>query len=186
MKKIALIGDSIRQIGYGTKVPELLGKYYEVFQPEENCRFSKYTLRGVWKEWADGLKNCDLIHWNNGLWDACDLGDGPFTSKDEYASNMLRIAKLLKQYSDKVIFATSTPVTEQYEDLNNETIKEYNAFIVPKLKEEGIIINDLHSLVASDIDKYIRKDDNIHLTDAGIDVCAEKVVQIIKSTLGDK
>ena len=47
MKKVALLGDSIRLIGYGTKVPELLGKEYEVFQPAENCRFVKYTLRGV-------------------------------------------------------------------------------------------------------------------------------------------
>ena len=45
MKKVTLLGDSIRQIGYGTRVPELLGEDYEVFQPEENCRFVKYTLR---------------------------------------------------------------------------------------------------------------------------------------------
>ena len=34
MKKVTLLGDSIRQIGYGTKVPELLGEEYEV-NPEE-------------------------------------------------------------------------------------------------------------------------------------------------------
>ena len=45
MKKVTLLGDSIRQIGYGTKVPELLGDEYQVFQPEDNCRFVKYTLR---------------------------------------------------------------------------------------------------------------------------------------------
>ena len=183
MKKIALIGDSIRQIGYGTRVPELLGKDYMVFQPEDNCRFSKYTLRGIMCEWAEGLKDCDVIHWNNGLWDTWNCGDGIFTSKEEYASNMLRIAKLLKQYSDKVIFATTTPVTEEKEDNNNDTIKEYNEFIVPKLQEEGILINDLHSLVYPNIDEYIRKDDNIHLTDKGIEACAEKVAHMIKLVL---
>ena len=45
MKKVTLLGDSIRQIGYGKTVAEELGKEgIEVFQPEENCRFSKYTL----------------------------------------------------------------------------------------------------------------------------------------------
>ncbi len=47
MKKVVLLGDSIRLWGYGTKVPELLGKDYEVWQPEDNCRFVKYTLRGL-------------------------------------------------------------------------------------------------------------------------------------------
>ena len=29
MKKVTLLGDSIRQIGYGTKVAEMLGEEYE-------------------------------------------------------------------------------------------------------------------------------------------------------------
>ena len=40
MKKIALLGDSIRQIGYGSKVVELLGEDYDVWQPDDNCRFA--------------------------------------------------------------------------------------------------------------------------------------------------
>ena len=183
MKKVALIGDSIRLMGYGTKVPELLGTDFQVFQPDDNCRFSKYTLRGILREWKEELEECDVIHWNNGLWDACDFGDGMFTEKNEYAENMLRVAKILKKYSKKVIFATTTPVTEENEYNDNKSIIEYNEFIVPKLEDMGIIINDLHSVVYADIDKYIRKDDNIHLTDSGIDVCAEKVANIIKKVL---
>ena len=57
MIKVALLGDSIRQIGYGTKVPELLGCDYSVFQPEDNCRFAKYTLRMLFDE-RENLKDC--------------------------------------------------------------------------------------------------------------------------------
>ena len=39
MKKVVLLGDSIRLIGYGKKVPEMLGDNYTVFQSEDNCRF---------------------------------------------------------------------------------------------------------------------------------------------------
>lgn len=39
MKKVVLLGDSIRLVGYGPRVPELLGSDYEVYQPDENCRF---------------------------------------------------------------------------------------------------------------------------------------------------
>ena len=97
MKKITLIGDSIRWIGYGTKVPELLGNEYEVFQPDDNCRFSKYTLRGAMVEWADGIEGSEIIHWNNGLWDASDDGYGIFSTVEEYVTNMVRIAKILKE-----------------------------------------------------------------------------------------
>ncbi|MBQ4088111.1 MAG: SGNH/GDSL hydrolase family protein [Clostridia bacterium] len=180
MTKVTLLGDSIRQIGYGTKVPALLGEDYTIFQPEDNCRFAKYTLRGVLHEWKEKMAGSDIIHWNNGLWDVCDLGDGAFSSEEEYVSTMVRIAKLLTQQAKVVIFATTTPVTSDNADLKNERIKHYNDILVPILQDMGILINDLFSLVSSDIDSFIRKDDKIHLTDAGIDACAKQVVDAIK------
>lgn len=180
MVKVTLLGDSIRMMGYGNTVCDLLGKDFEVFQPDDNCRFAKYTLRGLF-DWRENMKDSRIVHWNNGLWDICDLfGDGPFTSEDEYIENMTRIADILKSRHDTVIFATTTPVTVQNVYNKNSVIKRYNDIIVPILREKGIIINDLFSLVASDIDKYIRKDDNIHLTDEGIRVCAKQVADVIR------
>ena len=182
MIKVTLLGDSIRMIGYGPLVPALLGEDFEVFQPDENCRFAKYTLRGLfdWKKEMDGTK---IVHWNNGLWDICDLfGDGVFTSEAEYVENMLRIADILLSKYDKVIFATTTPIAAENRYNKIAHIEKYNALIVPLLKEKGIIINDLYQLVSSDIDKYIRKEDTIHLTDEGSKVCAEQVARIIKQT----
>ena len=180
MKKVTLLGDSIRQIGYGLKVPELLGSGYSVYQPEDNCRFAKYTLRGVLREWKNDIKGSDIIHWNNGLWDICDLGDGVFTSEGEYVENMLRVARLLKQLGKVVIFATTTPVNPKHEFNKNSTIVRYNELIVPELKKLGIIINDLYTPVAADIEKYI-SDDLIHLSEEGVDLCAGMVADIIKS-----
>ncbi|MBQ9117473.1 MAG: SGNH/GDSL hydrolase family protein [Clostridia bacterium] len=180
MKKVALIGDSIRLIGYGLKVPELLGEGYTVFQPQDNCRFAKYTLRGFW-DWKDGLKDCDVIHWNNGLWDVCELfGDGNFTPIDEYVENMLRIAKLYKQITPNVIFATTTPVRNDNPHNRNSEIERYNAALVPELEKMGIVINDLYGLLSDDLEGNIRGDDKIHLTEKGIDLAAEQVVKFIK------
>ena len=50
-------------------------------------------------------------------------------------------------------------------------------------KEMGFEINDLNSLVKADVYKYIRDDDKIHLTDEGIDLCANQVVKVIKGEL---
>lgn len=50
------------------------------------------------------------------------------------------------------------------------------------LEEKGVIINDLYNIIVKDIDRYIRSDDNIHLTDEGSEVCAKQIVDIIKKT----
>lgn len=182
MKKVTLLGDSIRLIGYGTKVPALLGDEFTVYQPEDNGRFAKYTLRLLYdlqKEIADS----DIIHWNNGLWDACNLlGDGWFSSLEEYKANMLRVADLLLKITPHVIFATTTPVHDKNPHLKNDEIALFNAEIVPPLREKGIVINDLFSTLYDRREKFIRSDDLIHLTDEGIDVCAAQVTEIIKQT----
>lgn len=181
MKKVTLLGDSIRQIGYGTKVPALLGEGYEVFQPEENCRFVKYTLRMLF-DYREQIEGSDIIHWNNGLWDIPTglFEDGePFTDIEEYVKNMLRVAKQLKSLGKRIIFATTTPVRPEHPYNKNILIKQYNEAIVPKLQEMGIEINDLYSLVNADVYKYIC-DDNIHLSEDGIEICSNQIVKLIK------
>lgn len=179
MIKVTLLGDSIRQLGYGNVVPELLGKDFEVFQPKDNCRFAKYTLRGLF-DWARQMEGSRIVHWNNGLWDICDLfGDGLFSTQEEYVTNMLRIADILLARYDKVIFATTTPVRPENRYNKNESIEQYNQMIVPKLREKGVIINDLYGLVAKDVYRYI-SEDTIHLSDDGVLLCAEQVTKCIK------
>ena len=179
MKKITLLGDSIRQIGYGGMVRELLGEEFKVFQPKENCRYCKFTLKGVMRDWRPYIEGSDLIHWNNGLWDTMDFGDGIFSPIDEYVSNMLRIAEILQKCAPKVIFATTTPVTKEYPYSNVERIRQYNAALVPELEKRDILINDLHSFVYPNMDTFIRKDDHIHLTEEGILACANQIKQVI-------
>ena len=109
MKKIVLIGDSIRQIGYGRPVAERLSGEYEVWQPGENCRFAKYTLRGLFDRRGD-MKESRIVHRNNGLWDMCDLfGDGCFADKDEHFKTMLRIADILLSKHEKVNITRPLP-----------------------------------------------------------------------------
>ena len=181
-KKIALLGDSIRLIGYGKKVPDMLGEEFEVFQPTDNCRFAKYTLRYT-VEWKKHLEGCDLIHWNNGLWDATTvLGDGCFTPVEEYVEEMCRLARRLLTLCPKVVFATTTPVREEAEFDKNDIIDEFNAALVPRLREMGIIINDLNSLLRDNTKEYIC-DDYLHLSDKGADIAALQVCKVIKENI---
>ena len=179
MKKVVLLGDSIRLFGYGTKVPELLGEGYTVFQPEDNCRFTKYTLRMLF-DLKNEIEGADVIHWNNGLWDCTELfDDGVFTPEEEYVENCLRIARLLKKITPNVIFATTTPSRDDYKYTHNDKIDRFNELIVPILKKEGIKINDLNGAIRKDKMKYIC-DDKLHLSPDGIALCADLVVKEIK------
>ncbi len=180
MKKVVLLGDSIRLIGYGKKVPELLGDGFAVWQPEDNCRFSTYTLRMV-MDFKDEIAGADVIHWNNGLWDVVnDFGDGPFSPIEVYVTTMKRIAKCLKTLGKTVIFSTITPVRPEYKNMTVEDIKRYNAAVVPELRAMGIIINDLHGFVYPNLETYITDEDYIHLSEEGIDACANQIADIIR------
>lgn len=178
--KVTLLGDSIRLIGYGKYVPEILGDEYEVWQPSDNCRFTEYTMRMLAEE-KDHIAGSRIIHWNNGLWDANDLfGDGPFTTEERYAENLERIARLLLQRCDRLIFATTTPVRHDTPNHTIERVKRYNEIAVDVLTKQGVTINDLFSLLEPDIYRYIRDDDKIHLTYEAAKLCAEQVAEKIR------
>jgi len=179
MTKVTLLGDSIR-LGYGKIVPQMLGEDYTVFQPEDNCRFAKYTLRGLFS-WSAGIEGSDIIHWNNGLWDVTTCVDGnPFSDKDEYVKTMVRIGKLLKERAKEVIFATTTAVNDEGNPYDkNFRIEEYNEAVVPELKKLGIRINDLYSVVQPNIDKYVSAD-CLHMNEEGYNALAKQVVEAIK------
>ena len=181
MKKIAFLGDSIR-MGYAPRTMALLGDGYEYINPEFNCRFAKFTLRSAW-EMRTALSGSEVIHWNNGLWDICDLfGDGPFTPEEEYVSTMLRTAKYLQTLTRTLIFATTTPVDPRNPHDKNERIERFNSLIVPSLREIGVVINDLHAVIARDVPAYICED-RIHLTPEGIEAAAAHNAAVIRRYL---
>ena len=176
--KITLLGDSIRQ-QYCPKVQEILGDGFEIWAPDDNCRFAKYTLRGLF-DWAADMEGSEIVHWNNGLWDLCRLFDEyTFTDDDEYVKNILRIADILKKKYGAVIFATTTPVRYTNVYNSNEDIDRINKMIVPLLQDRGVIINDLNARIRDDVDRYIC-DDTIHLSEEAIDICAAQVAEYIK------
>lgn len=179
-KKVVLLGDSIRLGGYGPRLPAMLADRCEIWQPEDNGRYSTYTLHAIMHYWQNEIRDSDVIHWNNGLWDVQLGTDGHQLSPiDSYLSTMDRISDILMRNTKTLIFATTTPVTPVHPDIRNEDIDRYNSAVVSLLMKKGIVIDDLHSLIAADIDRFVRKDDNIHLTEDGNSLCAESVAGII-------
>ena len=182
MKKTVFLGDSILLQGYGVLVPDMLRGDCETWIPDRNGCFTINTLRMI-HDLRSHIEGADVIHYNNGLWDACHLfGDGIFTSTEDYVRNVCRIVRILQSWSKQVIFATTTPVWNHPEIVNEDLIA-FNRAVVPELEKMGVIINDLHSTVYPHLYEYIREDDHSHLTEAGMQVCAEQVAGIVRDTL---
>ena len=189
--KITLLGDSIR-MSYGARVAELLGSDFEVWQPEENCRFSSYTLRGMW-DWAANMEGSELVHWNNGLWDLAILYGGTecFTTLDNYMDAIKKTLEQLRKTGAQIIFATTTPCHPDKGSYNptmpsytrNADVERYNAAVVDFMEKENIPINDLWSVVYPHIFEYI-SEDLIHPNDAGKAALADAVADKIKQYLG--
>lgn len=154
MKKILLIGDSIRA-GYDKYVKMAFKEVAEVYYPMDNCRFASYIVRGIgeWKERLDCGDDVDLVYWNAGLWDNLIMVDGEHhTPLNIYKMYIGRICNMIKiLFPDaKIIFATSTPVQEEssvvWAKRYNSDTELYNAAATEVVKEHGGDVDDLYEL----------------------------------------
>ena len=186
MKKVVLIGDSIR-MGYDKYVKEALNGSAEVYYPADNCRFAVYVLRYLheWKnagKWGDDV---DLVHWNAGLWDVLELfGDVPMTNIDYYGELILRIYKRIRMLfpKAKVVFATSTSVDEELASKDffrhNSVIEKYNQKAIEVLKSTDTIINDLYSITKT-LGRECHSDFVHYYTEKGRERIGGKVLSVI-------
>ena len=198
MKNVFLIGDSIRHgsyrvtkysdlsPGYGVYVKEQLEGIANVYAPDENCRFAQFTLRFLHK-WAKEVpaEQIDIVHWNNGLWDALRLfGDEPLTPLNVYGDMLKRVYKRIQFLfpNAKVIFALSTSVIEEWAHPEfiryNHEIEQYNAKAIEVMNELGVEINDLYSL-SQTFDNSLHSD-WVRFDEQGSRILAEAVVKALK------
>ena len=98
-KQIILLGDSIR-MQYQPVVARMLADIAEISGPEENGRWSGYTLNSL-RFWLPQLPSPDLVHWNCGLWDmGDDYQEGRhFYPLDLYEETCHRICRVLRKAS---------------------------------------------------------------------------------------
>lgn len=193
MKKIVLIGDSIR-IGYDSYTKMAFEDVAEVYYPEDNCRFAAYTLRHLcdWKDKFECGDDVDCVHWNVGLWDCLIMAvdDEYLTPIELYKYYLERVCNAIKKMFPyaKVIFATSTPVQEELFWRNyryNKDVEEYNNAAIEIAKKHGFEINDLYALT-KDAPKSYHSDVTHYYTKEGTRLITNKVVECIENCLNIK
>ena len=194
MKKVLLLGDSIR-MGYDSIVKEMLEGKAEVYYDDfDNGRFSSYTL---WQanQMMRKFGKFDIVHFNNGYWDMNI--ESPMTEPlhpiKEYLSNLRRIVELCRANGATVIFASTVPVSKEGEGVDNtgtgakinyknEWVVEYNKHAKALMEELGVIYNDLYETMLKD-DNCYKCSDSLHLTLEGYTVCAKQIVDLIEGLL---
>ena len=191
MKKVLLLGDSIRQ-GYCEYVKMSLSDVAEVYYPNTICAFTGYIIRYLFA-WKNELKigeDVDLVHWNAGLWDALRMPDGmPHTLLKHYEENVERICNMIELMfpNAKMIFATSTPVQEHLFTppivRYNLDTKQYNKSAVEIVKNHNGYINDLYTLLANAPVEY-HSDRTHYSSKEGTRIITEQVVKSIENVLG--
>ena len=198
MKKIVLIGDSIRE-GYQKYVKMAFEGIAEVFYPDENCRFSAYVLRNLidWKERMGCGDDVDCVHWNVGLWDAlvlsesidCDPDGINLVPVEIYEYYIDKICIAIKKLFPKatVIFATSTfplnlEATNAKYAWRVHNIEAYNEAALEIIEKHGFAVNDLYEITKNAPKEY--HSDRVHYyTKDGTRILTNKVVESIEESL---
>ena len=189
MARVMLIGDSIRN-SYEPHVTRMLGADgHQVWGAPGNSQFTLYTLASL-GSWLTQFPDSDVVHWNNGLH---DIGHNPNRAPvqmpvDVYAANLSFIGRHLLDSGARVVFATSTPVNpdrpfaEDQWSWRNEEIDTYNEAAREVMTQLEIPINELHGVVAADVDRFLSAD-QLHLSEEGQQTCAEAVCHVVREQL---
>jgi acyl-CoA thioesterase-1 len=184
---VLIIGDSI-SIGYTAKVREYLKTKANVYRAPTNCGPTDSGVANI-TNWLDG-KMWDVIHFNFGLHDMMYIdGKGQLDDSGrqvnsilKYKLNLEHITIQLKASAEKVIFATTTPVTEGTRGFVIGDPAKYNAVAIEIMKKHKVIINDLNDINTDSLRKYQAPKD-VHFYQEGYKFLAQKVALVLENVL---
>jgi acyl-CoA thioesterase-1 len=175
--------DSI-SIGYTLQVRGALKGKANVHRIPVNGGATEVGLANM-KEWL-GDGKWDVIHFNFGLHDAKHKSATEFrASRDEYAANLQKLVTQMKATGAKLIFATTTPVPKDGKLSPTrvfDSIPARNEVAMKVMKENGVAINDLYTVVLPVRDQ-VGRDNDVHFQPEGYELIAKAVAASIETQL---
>ncbi len=195
MKKVLLLGDEIT-LCYRERVKALLSDIAEVVYPD-NTGNTATTLWGIRFAYDELCRGSDLIHWNTGLEDHHrHLDDGePLLTAEQALYLTRRLHRQIACYAPRQIFAATTPAGEHYpydrdgiygipREAWNREVAEYNAVISAYLRNQGVPVNDLYTMM-TEHPEYLGED-GLGLSEAGAEAAAQQTAAMIRACLADE
>ncbi len=188
MKKIALIGDSIR-MGYEPLIVKALDGKAEVFGPEQNGGPSS-RIRENLEPWILE-RGFDVIYLNCGLHDIRrEFGNPCAISLEDYALNLEFIFSQIKEKSSAtLIWATITPVNETLHHENKgfdrfeADVLQYNSTATTIAKKFQLEISDLYTTVMQAGRDRLLRNDGVHFLPIGNEVLSKTVLEALEEHL---
>ena len=167
LPRVLIIGDSIYNEPTRTAAGELKGRVEIVWQYELSNLHSGAALDKI--DELLGENEWDLIHFNFGLADLMykdpstmsiramskEAGGVRVSSPSVYAKNLRELVKRFQETGAKIVWASTTPIRSNYNGvLEADSEIEYNRIAAQIMKENKIMINDMHAYVnASEVAK---------------------------------
>jgi hypothetical protein len=183
LPRVLLIGDSI-SMGYHVPTRTLLKDVANVHRPNTNCGPTTNGVAHI-DEWL-GDGKWDVIHFNFGLHDAKYASETTQrASREEYAKNLQSLVTQMKATGAKLIFATTTPVPKDgvlTPTRKFDSISARNEVAAKVMKENGVSIDDLFTVVQPVMDKVGRPND-VHFQPEGYELLATAVAKSIREQL---
>jgi len=191
LPKVLLIGDSICS-GYHKGVEKALAGKAVVARAGSGGRDTRYTLEKTPNWLGDG--KWDVIHFNWGLWDMRHaLKDGAVTYAvpiEEYEANLRKLVAQMKSTGARLIWASTTPVLwdEPGKGRTNPDVIRYNEVAARVMKENGVAIDDLYSVIKPRIDELQSKAyaTDVHYNEKGNQVLIAAVTKAVETALGER
>jgi lysophospholipase L1-like esterase len=189
LRKVVLIGDSIR-IGYQEYVEEFLKGLAVVRFPKGSSFTSTDVLIHV-DDWIIAHKP-DVVHINCGLHDVRrEKSTGKIkTPLGRYKADISKILqRIVHGTSAKLIWATSTPVNEEWHneikdfDRFLDDIRVYNAVSIEICRELGVEVNDLYGRISKAGADALLAPDGVHFVEEGWRTLGREVAERIKPHL---
>ena len=190
MKKVVLVGDSIRR-GYEPVAVRELNGWAEVIEMGGIQGGNTRNVLAHLDEWVIS-RDPDIVHLNAGLHDmARDPGPGPENRVplDEYRTNLERILRTLQRETRAVlVFALTTPVdlgrqlaVAKGVNRTAEDVAAYNAAAREVAAGLGVAVNDLHAAVVEAGAAELLDEDGVHFTAAGNEVLGRAVAAAVRA-----
>ncbi|HEY7308506.1 MAG TPA: GDSL-type esterase/lipase family protein, partial [Gemmataceae bacterium] len=190
LPKVVLIGDSIR-LGYAPLVAKSLAGQAVVVSPAANGGDSSNVLKHL-DEWVIREKP-DVVHLN------CGLHDLKQVKKDktyqvalaDYEPNLKQIvARLRKETTATLVFANTTPILDERHakrgagfDRHESDVRRYNDTAVAVMRQGGVPVDDLHTIVQRAGAEKVLGADGTHYTTAGYERLADAVTDCVRRQL---
>lgn len=187
---VILIGDSIC-MGYRPLVKQRLSKKMDILGIEGNGGDSSNVLKNMDK-WMIN-RDAAFIHFNCGLHDLkFERNEKTYQQPLEvYEANMKKIvAKLQKEATARIVWATSTPVVAERHNTVKEfdrylrDVQAYNSVATAIMEEAGIPVDDLYAAIQSDDVAACLGNDGVHMTERGNKVLTDAVCEYLLNELG--